>query len=106
MAHHQLYFINNNNNNKLETPSAGAWLFVTFNKRPVFGELCQRSMSFVRSCLSHDFLVISLIRFVAIGLLRIVHARSQLFLGHMFYFAHTVTIFVLTSVIGLVRLII
>jgi len=44
---------------------------------PVFNELCQRSMSFVRSCLSHDSY---LIRFV--DNYAVVHARSQLFLGH------------------------
>jgi len=44
----------------METPSAGALLFVTFKR--LFDELCRQSMSFVRSCLSHDSY---LIRFVA-----------------------------------------
>jgi len=44
---------------------------------PVFNELCPRSMSFVRSSLSHDSF---LIRFVANY--AVVHARSQSFLGH------------------------
>jgi len=44
---------------------------------PVFDELCRRSMSFVRTCLSHDSY---LIRFVANY--TVVHARSQSFLGH------------------------
>jgi len=44
---------------------------------PVFDELYQQSMRFVRSCLSHDSY---LIRFVANY--AVVHARSQSFLGH------------------------
>jgi len=50
---------------------------------PVFDELCRRSMSFVRSCLSQDFY---LIRFVANY--AEVHARSQSFLGHNCFWAH------------------
>jgi len=48
----------------METSSAGALLFVTFNKRLLVRvrRLCQRSMSFVRSCLLIDSY---LIRFVA-----------------------------------------
>jgi len=44
----------------METPSEGALLLVTFDKG-LFARV-QRSMSFVRSCLSHDSY---LIRFVA-----------------------------------------
>jgi len=44
---------------------------------PVFDKLCQWSMSFVHSCLSHDS---HFIRFVANY--AVVHARSQSFLGH------------------------
>jgi len=69
---------------------------------PVFDELCRRSVSLVRSCLSHDSY---LIRFVANY--AVVHARSpSCFLVTMFYFAHTVTILLLTSPISLVRFII
>jgi len=69
---------------------------------PVFNELCQRSMSFVRSCLAHDSY---LIRFVANYV--VVHARSQSFLRQNALFcAHPLQIFLLTSVLGLVHLII
>jgi len=63
----------------METPSADALLFVTFNKRlfAVFNEWCRRSISCVRSCLSNDSY---LIRFVANY--TEVHAHSQSFIGH------------------------
>jgi len=76
---------------KYGNPSAGALLFVKFNKRfcfPVFDELLRRSMSFVHSCLSHDS---NLIRFVANY--AVLHARIyQSFVGHNVLFcAHRYT---------------
>jgi len=74
----------------METPSAGALLFVTKNNYfiflisgclPVFDELCRRSMSCVCSCLSNDSY---LIRFVANY--TVVHTRSQSFLGRNILF--------------------
>jgi len=41
---------------------------------PVLDELCRRSISFVRSCLSHESY---LIRFVANYIYAVVHARSH-----------------------------
>jgi len=66
----------------------------------VFDELCRRSMSLMRSSLSHDSY---LIRFVALTTQLCMLVACRL-LVTVFYFAHTVTISLLTSVIGLGRL--
>jgi len=88
----------------METPSAGALLFVTFNKRSFFRvrRVVLTVNEFVRLYLSHDSY---LIRFVANY--TVVQARSQSFLGHNVLFcAHHYNYLYVNICNSLVRLII